>query len=41
MRWAADTYKGKGKVPTSHFKKYINDKDNFHILINILNELDE
>jgi hypothetical protein len=37
MRWAADTYEGKGKVPTSYFKKYVNDKNNFHILINFLN----
>jgi len=41
MRWAADRYEGKGKVPTTYFKKYLLHKDNYHDIMQIMDEINE
>jgi len=38
MRWAADDYEGKGKVPTTYFKKYLLHKDNYHIIMQFMDD---
>jgi hypothetical protein len=40
MRWAADGYEGKGKVPTTYFKEYLLHKDNYHDIMQIMDEIE-